>query len=72
MTKWHFFIFALKILQLQDNYIHNETYLSLSLKETEPCLNLNGGVMASVLASSTVDSGFELRWGQTKDYTIGI
>ena len=31
-----------------------------------------GGVMVSVLSSSAVDHGFELRSGQTKDYTIGI
>jgi hypothetical protein len=31
-----------------------------------------GGVMVSVLASSAVDRGFELRLGQTKDYNIGI
>ena len=28
--------------------------------------------MVSVLASSVVDRGFELRSGQTKDYTIGL
>ena len=31
-----------------------------------------GGVMVNVLASSAVDRGFEPRWGQTKDYKIGI
>ena len=31
-----------------------------------------GGVMVSVLASSAVNRGFELRSGQTKDYKIGI
>jgi hypothetical protein len=31
-----------------------------------------GGVMVSVLAWSAVDSGFEPRSGQTKDYKIGI
>ena len=30
------------------------------------------GVMVSVLASSTVDSGFEPRSGETKDYKIGM
>jgi len=30
------------------------------------------GVMISVLASDTVDRGFEPRTGQTKDYKIGI
>jgi hypothetical protein len=30
------------------------------------------GVMVSVLASSAVDRGFELRSGQTKDYKISI
>ena len=34
--------------------------------------NRIGGVMVSVLASSTVDRGFEPRSGQTKDYIIGI
>ena len=28
--------------------------------------------MVSVLASSVIDRGFELRSGQTKDYKIGI
>ena len=28
--------------------------------------------MVSVLASSAVDRGFKSRWGQTKDYKIGI
>ena len=31
-----------------------------------------GGIMVSVLASSTSDRGFEPRSGQTKDYKIGI
>jgi hypothetical protein len=31
-----------------------------------------GGAMVSVLASSAVDGGFELRSGNTKDYKIGI
>ena len=31
-----------------------------------------GRVMGSVLASSAVDRGFEIRSGQTKDYKIGI
>ena len=35
-------------------------------------LNRIGGLMDSVLATSTVDRGFEPRSGQTKDYTIGI
>ena len=35
-------------------------------------LNRIGGVMVSVLASCSVDRGFEPRSGQTKDYTIGI
>ena len=34
--------------------------------------NRVAGVMVNVLASSAVDRGFELRSGQTKDYTIGI
>ena len=34
--------------------------------------NRIGGIMVSVLASSAVDSGFEPRSGQTKDYKIGI
>jgi hypothetical protein len=28
--------------------------------------------MVSVFVSSAVDRGFEFRWGQTKDYIIGI
>jgi hypothetical protein len=31
-----------------------------------------GGILASVLASSVVDHGFENLLGQTKDYEIGI
>ena len=31
-------------------------------------INRIGGVMVSVLASGTVDRGFEPRSGQTKDY----
>ena len=30
------------------------------------------GVIVSVLASSEVDHGFELRLGQTEDYKIGF
>ena len=30
------------------------------------------GVMSSMLGSSAVDRGFELRSGQSKDYNIGI
>jgi hypothetical protein len=35
-------------------------------------MNLIGGVMVSMLASSSVDRVFELWSGQTKDYNIGI
>ena len=35
-------------------------------------INRIGGVMVSVLASSSVDRGFESRSGQTKYYKIGI
>jgi hypothetical protein len=35
-------------------------------------LNRIGGVMVSMLSSSTVDHAFESRSGQTKDYKIGI
>jgi hypothetical protein len=35
-------------------------------------LNRIGGVMVSLLASSTVDHGFKPLSGQTKDYKIGI
>ena len=31
-----------------------------------------GGIMVSMLTSSAVDRGFELRSGQAKDYKIGI
>ena len=31
-----------------------------------------GGIMASVLASTAVDRGFEPQSDQTKDYTIGL
>ena len=36
------------------------------------CVNRIGGVLFSVLDSSYIDRGFELRSGQTKDYNIGI
>jgi hypothetical protein len=43
------------------------------LNFTLPCnIYRTGGVMVSVLASSSVDRGFEPRSGQTKDYKIGI
>jgi hypothetical protein len=35
-------------------------------------INRIGGVKVSVLASFEVDHGFEPRWGQTKNYVIGI
>ena len=35
-------------------------------------MNRIGVVMVSVLASSSVDRGFDPRSGQTKDYKIGI
>ena len=35
-------------------------------------MNRIGVVMVSVLASSSVDCGFDPRSGQTKDYKIGI
>ena len=35
-------------------------------------INCPCGVMVSVLASSVVDRGFELRAGQIKDYKTGI
>ena len=35
-------------------------------------LNHIGGVIASVFASNVVDSGFEPRSGQTKDFKINI
>jgi hypothetical protein len=35
-------------------------------------INRIGGVMVSVLASSSVDRGFKPRSGQTKDHKIGM
>ena len=35
-------------------------------------MNRISGIMVSMLASSAVDSGFEPRSGQTKNYKIGI
>jgi hypothetical protein len=43
-------------------------YVGIFKKKTNPI----GGVMDSMLASSAVDRGFELRSCQTKDYEIGI
>ena len=40
--------------------------------ETLTTGNRIGGVMVSVLASITVDRGFEPQSGQTKDYNNGI
>ena len=51
--------------------------IGLTVQNTGSCLsdffkNRIGGVIVSVLASSVVDRGLELRYGQTKDYKIGI
>ena len=53
--------------------------LGLKLTPKQTCFTLVncldnhiGGVMVSVLVSSVIDRGFELRPGQTKDYEIGI
>jgi hypothetical protein len=35
------------------------------------CITI-GGIMVSMLLSDVVDHGFELLWGQTKDYEIGV
>jgi len=35
-------------------------------------LNRIGDVMVSVIPSSVVGHGLEPRWGQTKDYEIGV
>ena len=35
-------------------------------------MNRISGVMVSMLASRSVDRGFEPSWGQTKDYKIDI
>jgi hypothetical protein len=62
-------------------YIH-KTYLNWFLLNFPDCrkylfktifdyLDRIGGVMASILASSAVDRGFEPRSDQTKDYKIG-
>jgi hypothetical protein len=45
-------------------YCHEVSFLVI--------MNLIGGVMVSMLASSEVDLGFEPRSGQTKDIEIGI
>ena len=50
-------------------YLIQPLWLSVSYLKGR---NSIGGVMVSVLASGAVDRGFELRSGQTKDYTIGI
>ena len=44
----------------------------IHVPNTQICVNSVGGVMVSVLYSSTVDRGFEQCSGQTKDYEIDI
>jgi hypothetical protein len=61
-----------------DKIGHNVVYdpsthpRNMSIMSKKSTLNRFGGVMVSLLASSAVDSGFEPRSGQTKDYKIGI
>ena len=57
--------FLQKKLLVQLNHIGLEV-------STNSILNLIGGVMVSMLASSAVDRWFEPRSGQTKDCKIGI
>ena len=57
----HYTINVITVYQLTCN-------MQVYLKKTNPI----GGVMDSMLASSAVDRGFELRSCQTKDYEIGI
>jgi hypothetical protein len=48
-------------------------HFPVSLKFATHCpVNLIGGVMVSVLASTAVDLVFETRSGQTKDCKIGV
>ena len=54
---WYILFFILFLYYIQ-NRMYNYMYIS--------------GVMVSVLTSSAVDRGFELRSGQAKDYKIGI
>ena len=78
---WYFFVFH--VIHLLNNYQWN-TVFSVCLLQVGYLLvwyfrtsltsldSSNGGVMVRVLASSTVDRGFQPRSGQTKEYEIGI
>ena len=70
----------LALIQVLKHHTHKFYYIHFVFvivytKTVYACLlytNRIGGVMVSVLASSVVDRGFESRFGQTKDYKIGI
>ena len=78
---WYFFVFH--VIHLLNNYQWNTVfsvcllqvgyllvwYFRTSLTSLDSSI---GGVMVRVLASSTVDRGFQPRSGQTKEYEIGI
>ena len=58
---------TINLLTFSHNFVcHTLTrYITISLSSLANCI---GDVMVSVIASSAVDRGFELRSGQTKNY----
>jgi hypothetical protein len=59
----------------QDTFPTTERFLQVILYICPcfpPTINSNSGAMVSVFALSVWGRGFKTRWGQTKDYEIGI
>jgi hypothetical protein len=79
-TKLHIYIFIavrsiilhtlFSVYEIQPHWLSTEKRLYCIQFQTY--FHRIGGVMVSVLTSSTVDRGFKPRSGQTKDYKIGI
>jgi hypothetical protein len=65
-------IAGIHIIYIYKN-VHPKIYSSKCvLSDLLFVINRIGSVMVSVLASTVVDIGFEIRSGQTKDYNINI
>ena len=61
-----------KIYDKRDDFNCSVVNFSFIRSNIPSVVNRISGVMASVLASSAVDLGFDPRSGLVKDYTIGI
>ena len=68
---YHELVFTTKEFMRQVHY-YCVNYGLFMLNNGWVSVNRIGGVIVSVLTSSTVDRGFLTRSGQTKDYQIGI